>query len=309
MKNILITGGGGFIGSNLALMLQEENNVFVIDDFSFGSMDNLKDFKGVVYKESILNFGELNMIVVTNKINEIYHLASASASPMFYESPIHSSKVNLIGTLNILEVAKLNKVRKVVYATTSSLYGNCEMPFTEDKFGITTFYPLTKYVNELYAKLYTKEGWIETTGCRFFSVYGKNEGHKGKYANFLTQFIWNMLENKSPTVYDDGKQTRDFTHVSDICRGLIASMECKEANGKVINLGTGEETNILDMIAIINKFLGKEIKPTYLDNPIKGYVKYTKSDTTLMRDLLKFEPNIKLEDGIKLTIDAYNTNI
>lgn len=302
--NILCTGGAGFIGSNLVKEL-EQDNVVIIDDFSFGSLENLRGFKGKVYKESILNFEELDKIVKENKIDEIYHLAAASASPMFYENMLHANEVGLMGTLNIFEVARLNGVRKVVYASTSSIYGASKTPFQEGDVDLTTFYPITKFANELFAKQYTKEGWLETTGCRFFSVYGPNEGPKGAMANFLTQSIWNMKKDEPAIVYGDGKQTRDFIYVGDICKGLVACMKCKEANGQVINIGTGIETNILDMIELINKNLGKNIKPEYIPNPVKGYVKFTMSDTSKMKEMLKYTPPTSLEEGMKLTIKSY----
>jgi UDP-glucose 4-epimerase len=225
---------------------------------------------------------------------------------MFYKNILHCNEVNVMGFLNILEAARINKVNKVVYASTSSIYGANKMPFTENKIDLTTFYPITKYVNELYAKQYTKEGWLDTTGCRFFSVYGPHEKGKKDFANFLTQSIWNMSNDKPAIVFGDGKQTRDFIFVRDICRGLIACMKCKEASGKIINIGTGIETNILDMIDLINKALNTDIKPLYVPNPIRGYVKYTKSDTSLMDSLLKFKPSVKIEDGIKITAQFYN---
>lgn len=306
MKNILITGGAGFIGSNLALELEETGHkVVIIDDLSLGSKENLQGFKGKFYKKSILDPVGLNDIIKKHKITHIFHLAAASASPMFYKDVLHSSEVNLMGTLNVLEAARKNKVEKVVYASTSSIYGASKLPFKEYDVDLTTFYPITKFVNELYAKQYSKEGWVETTGCRFFSVYGPNEGPKGELANFLTQSIWRMIDDKPAIVYGDGKQTRDFIYVRDLCKGLIAAMKCKELNGKIVNIGTGKETNILKMVELVNKNLLTNIKPKYVPNPIKGYVKFTCSETSVMKKYLHFIPPTTLEEGIKKTIEFY----
>lgn len=309
MTNILISGGAGFIGSNLASMLSKdkENTVVVFDDFSLGCFENLQDLKfdGKIVMGDIRDTRKLNENIEKYKIEQIYHLAASSASPMF-KNPTKATKINIIGTLNVLESARKYKVKRVVYASTSTVYAALEPPYSEDMPIIPqNFYAATKLSNEHCAKLYDKEGWCETVGCRFFSVYGANDAKKGKYANFFTQFLIGMSKGEQPIIYGDGKQSRDFIFVEDICTGLIKAMNTEGVSGEVFNLGTGEKINILYLVKKINELLGTDIKPKFQENPIKGYVIDHQARMVKTNALLGFKAQTNLFEGLKKMQEIY----
>lgn len=303
--NVLIVGGAGFIGSNLAMMLQKGNSVTVFDDFSLGSMENLAGFEGKIIKGDVTNLKALKKAAKESRAEQIYHLAAHSSSEMF-NFPKQATKVNVIGTLNVFEVAKEFKIKRVVYASTSTLYADRQEDTREDRAVVPqNMYAATKLMNEMHGKIYAHQNLVETVGVRFFSCYGPNEKPKGKYANFLTQFLIGMRKGEQPVVYGDGKQTRDFIFVRDLCRGMVLAMNTEGISGEIINLGTGVQTNIIDLVTLLNRALGKDIKPRFEPNPIKGYVTFHKADIGKATSLLEWKPEYTLEKGLKEMLEAY----
>lgn len=347
---VLVTGGAGFIGSNLANTLanldakargkknteNNDNNVIALDDLSLGSPSNLSENVKFV-KGSVMNY---DLILELSKGCEfVFHQAALSSSPMFAEDPREGLEVNVLGFMNIMEAAKRNKVKKVVYASSSSLYNGLPTPFIEStKITPRTFYESSFYCREVMARTYYYEHGINSTGLRYFSVYGPNEKHKGRFANNISQFIWDMSEKKSPVIYGNGSQTRDFTFVEDVVQANILAMTkqprqpvnygderdyinrenphifaSNSANlyGRnsvdntcggcpVYNIGTGTQTSFNQVIDIINQHLGTDIQPIYTHNPINNYVQDTRADISLARLELGYEPKWKaVEDGIK----------
>jgi UDP-glucose 4-epimerase len=354
---ILVTGAAGFIGSNLANTLiqqiknrtqhtmeqrptiqencvyREGNNeygeVIALDDLSLGSTSNLsKEIKFV--RGSIMDYDLV--LEVSRGCDYIFHQAALSSSPMFIEDPRKGIDINVMGFMNIMESAKRNKVRKVIYASSSSLYNGLPTPYRESA-NITpkTFYESSFYCRETIARTYNLEYGVDSIGLRYFSVYGPNEKHKGKFANNISQFIWDMTEKKkSPIIYGDGNQTRDFTFVDDVVQANILAMNGKKqhegsddnsiinsnhSNNKehrrkggnnarsefnIYNVGTGIQTSFNRVVEIINKQLGTDIKPIYVKNPINNYVQHTMADISLARLELGYEPRWKnVEDGIR----------
>jgi UDP-glucose 4-epimerase len=358
---ILVTGGAGFIGSNLAnallheiknssqyaaeqqLMSQGENRVndernekssevIALDDLSLGTPSNLS--KGVKFVEgSVMNY---DLVLELGKgCDYIFHQAALSSSPMFVGDPRKGIDTNVMGFMNIMESAKRNKVRKIIYASSSSVYNGLPTPYRESA-NVTpkTFYESSFFCREVIAQTYNLEYGVESIGLRYFSVYGPNERHKGRFANNISQFIWDIAENqKSPIIYGDGTQTRDFTFVDDVVHANILAMGKKQdkrsASGSnnnnnvknywrknnsgpgfgIYNIGTGIQTSFNSVVEIINKWLGTDIKPTYAENPINNYVQHTLADISLARLELGYEPKWEnVEDGIKRLISHYRSS-
>lgn len=354
---ILVTGGAGFIGSNLANSLihrikngslptteldqtiqdsiHPEGNykfgdVVALDDLSLGSTSNLsKEVKFV--RGSIMDYDLV--LELSRGCDYIFHQAALSSSPMFIEDPRKGIDINVMGFMNIMESAKRNKVRKVVYASSSSLYNGLPTPYRESANIIPkTFYESSFYCRETIARTYNVEYGVDSVGLRYFSVYGPNEKHKGRFANNISQFIWDMAEKKkSPIIYGDGNQTRDFTFVDDVVQANILAMNGKkqhegpddnsisdsnnidnykehrtkrgnnEKSGFTIyNVGTGIQTSFNRVVEIINRQLDTDIKPVYVKNQINNYVQHTMADISLARLELGYEPRWNnVEDGIR----------
>ncbi|QQR83588.1 NAD-dependent epimerase/dehydratase family protein [Candidatus Peregrinibacteria bacterium] len=200
-----------------------------------------------------------------------------------------------------------NGVKKVLYASTSSLYGNNPMPLTEDQ-RVTppNHYAVTKQVYEHAGRCFNQVyPQVEVIGFRFMSIYGPNEEAKGKYANLISQFCWDMARNLPPVIYGDGTQFRDFTNVRDVVQALTKAIETeKKIGADVFNIGTDRATSLNQIVAALNKAFGKNIQPTYIENPVKeGYVKGQHADISKIREVLGYEPTVTLEVGIQEQVD------
>jgi UDP-glucose 4-epimerase len=299
---ILVTGGAGFIGSNIANTLSRDKNATVIafDDLSLGRPTNLlRDVKFV--KGSIMDF-ELTL-EVGRGCDYIFHSAAKSSSPMFKDDPRNGVDINALGFMNVVESAKRNHVKKVIFASSSSLYNGLPIPFKEsDIITPKTFYEASFYCREILAKTYYYQNGLNLVGLRYFSVYGPHEEHKGKFANNISQFLWSMTNGQSPVIYGDGTQTRDFTFVDDVVQANILALQSEEMEFGIYNIGTGIETSFSRLVEIINRHLGTNIQATYVDNPIKNYVQKTKAEITLAKMELGYEPKFGLDDGISVLI-------
>jgi len=305
---ILVTGGAGFIGSNIAEKLAEDHEVTVLDDLYISSKKNL-DGTGVEFVE-----GSVMDEVLVNKVckdcDYIFHNAAMSSSPMFKDQPKLGMEVNVLGFMNIMKAAKDNGVKKVVYASTSSFYNGNPLPYSEAQpITAKTFYEASFRTREMVAQTYYFENDLGSIGLRYFSVYGPKEQHKGQYANNISQFLWDMMKSKPAVIYGDGTQRRDFTFVNDVVSANILAMTSK-INFGIFNVGTGIGTSFNDLVALINKLLGTSIEPVYVDNPIKNYVHDTIADLSLVAKSLGYKPQWTLEKGIKFLIDYYkNQNL
>lgn len=310
---VLVTGGAGFIGSHVVEeLLKNEHEVVVIDNFYLGKPDNLKDLlerygsKLVFIRGDVRNEELIMDIARKHEIEAVSHQAAVSSAPMFIPDPREGVDANICGFLNILEAARRFDFRKVVYASTSSIYNVLEPPHKEDMIvKPRTFYEYSLWMREHAASIYYDLYKIETIGFRYFSIYGPREQHKGRYANIISQFIWKMMRNEQPVIYGDGSQTRDFTFVKDAARANIIALENNGVGGEVFNIGTGKETSFNEIVALINKYLGTNIKPKYEPNPIKNYVYRTQADTSKAEKILGFRAKVDLDTGIKITIEYY----
>ena len=302
-KTILVTGGAGFIGSNLANALAEDNEVIALDDEYLGTPENLDSAVEFVGK-SVLDDD-----LPTEGVDVVFHLAALSSYAMHEENPQKGARVNIEGFVNTVVQARDDGCDTVVYASTSSIYGDRTEPSPEDMdVEVRTGYEASKLGRERYAEYFSHHYDMTMAGMRFFSVYqgyGGNEEHKGEYANILAQFADDIAKGRSPELYGDGTQTRDFTHVDDIVSGLVAAAE-HELDG-VYNLGTGESYDFNTVVELLNEELGTDVEPTYVENPIPDYVYVhdTMADISKMKAETGWEPEVSFREGVKLICQQY----
>ena len=293
---VLITGGAGFVGSNLAQELVNEHEVIIVDNFHTGSMNNLCSIRNDVKVikascEDILN-------IDLPRLDFIFHLGIPSSSPM-YKDDSRLAADALRGAISVFDLAKTHHVEKVVYASSSSIYSGLDVPFKEDMQPLVSdYYTEARISIERFAKLYHTLHGMNSIGLRFFSIYGRHEESKGKYANIVSQFLWEMRVDRSPVLYGNGEQTRDFTFVADVVRSLKRSMDIP-CGCDVVNIGAGKSHSFREVVDILNGVLGKNINPSCIENPIGNYVNHTCADTTKMRQFLGFVPEYSLERGIR----------
>lgn len=300
---ILVTGGAGFIGSNLARTLAKDHNVTVLDNLYLGDRKNL-DSNGVEFVEGTVMDGEL-VGKLCRDCDYVFHNAAISSSPMFRSEPELGLQVNIFGFMNVMRAAKENGVKKVVYASTSSLYNGNPLPYSEEQpVTAKTFYEASFRMREVVAQTFYFENDVHSIGLRYFSVYGPGERHKGQYANNISQFLWDMMKNERPVIYGDGTQRRDFTFVNDVVAANVLAMKSSIDFG-VFNAGTGIGTSFNDMVSLLNKLLGTSIEPVYVENPIRNYVHDTIADLSLVTKSLGYRPQWTLESGIRHLIDYY----
>lgn len=302
---VLVTGGAGFIGSNLTeALVAGGHSVKVLDNFSLGKMDNLT---GVKNKIEIIDGDIRDFELVkkaTKNVDIIFNQAAASSSPMFLNDLRNAVSVNVDGFINLLNACRANGVKKLIYASTSSIYGNSKPPLREDMKTVpVNFYSSSKLLNEHLAILFGREYGLETIGFRYLSIYGPHEKAKGIYANMASQFLWAMQRNEQPVIYGDGSQTREFTYVKDVVNANILAMNSKKnLDGEVFNVGTGKSASLNDIVFMINKLLGKSIKPKYVKNPVKNYINAQLSDISKIKKFLDYRPKYSLEEGLKEVI-------
>ncbi len=299
MKKILVTGGAGFIGSNFCNINKEKYRIIALDNLFLGDERNLENGVNFI-KGDACNIKDLEKI---GKVDYVIHLAGTSSAPMFMGDGFVNGYVNSIQSfVTVLEWARKNGTKKMLYASTSSLYGNNPMPLIETQnVNTVNHYSVTKRMYENCAQCYSsvyKD--IDIIGFRFMSVYGPNEEAKGVYANLISQFCWDIARDLSPVIYGDGTQTRDFTNVRDVVQGLTLAIETdKKIGTEVFNIGTGKATSINEIVIALNKAFGKNIKPEYIKNPIKeNYIQGQHADIEKIKSVLGYEPKILLEDGI-----------
>ncbi len=298
-KDMIVTGGAGFIGSNLVdRLVSNGNRVFVIDNMHTGSPNNLvgasKTGRVQVIKDDVKNIAKHGI-----KADVVFHLGMYSASPMYRDNPNLVNEV-VEGMINLLEYAKANKV-PIVYASTSSIYNGLKPPHREEMTPfVTDFYTEARYATERLAELYSKLHGVNVSAMRFFSVYGRHEEAKQKYANLVTQFFWAMRKGEQPVIYGDGEQRRDFVHVDDVVDALLLASSAKGFN--VFNVGTGKNYSLNELIEKLNKAMGTSIRAKYVGMPVKNYVMETLADTSKSEKMLSFRARISLDEGISKVV-------
>lgn len=310
----LVTGGAGFIGSNLCeAILNLGYRVRCLDDLSTGKQANVDLFIDNPNYEFIK--GDIKDLDTCKKackgVDYVLNEAAWGSVPRSIEMPLFYCKNNIEGTLNMLEAARENNVKKFVYASSSSVYGDePNLPKTEGREGnLLSPYALTKRCDEEWAKQYTRLYGLDTYGLRYFNVFGKRQDPNGAYAAVIPKFIKQLLNDERPTINGDGKQSRDFTYIENVIEAnLKACKASKEAAGEAYNVAYGGREYLIDIYNTLNVALGKNIEPIYGPDRA-GDIKHSNADISKARKLLGYNPDYSFEDGIKLAIDWYKENL
>lgn len=308
MEKALVTGGAGFIGSNIVEMLVEQGvDVVVLDDLYLGEESNLSNVRDQIefIEGSVLDVEAVEEAV--EGCDTVFHQAARSSSPMHKENAAQGARVNVEGFVNVCEAAVDAGAEKIVYASTSSMYGSVSPPHKEDMdLEPVNLYTASKMSREMYARCYSYTEKIETTGLRYFSVFGPHEKGKGKYANVVTQFLWKMMDDEKPVIWGDGTQERDFVFVKDVARANILAAETGEdLNGEVFNIGRGKPVTFNQVVDKLNEALGKSIEAEKIENPRDKYVQEHKADNSKAKEVLGWEPEYSFEEGLDKSVKYY----
>jgi UDP-glucose 4-epimerase len=305
-KRVAITGGAGFIGSNLAYELATDNTIIIIDDLSTGMAENVAGFTG---KENVTftqgSILDLPLLEDAFKgIDLVFHEAAIPSVPRSIEDPLSTNEVNITGTLNVLIAARNNKVKKVVFGSSSSVYGDTPtLPKKEDMTpNPQSPYALTKLVGEYYCRLFHEIYHLPTICLRYFNVYGPRQDPSSQYAAVIPRFIARVRQDKSPIIYGNGNQTRDFTFVKDAIQANIVAAE-SDATG-IFNVGTGGNTTINRLAEAIIKIMGRDLKPVYQE-PRAGDIRNSLADVSRAR-AIGYKPKYSLEEGLQETIRRFS---
>ncbi len=303
MASYLVTGGAGFIGSNIVKeLLSRGEKVRVLDNYSTGKRENLfphKDNPNLEIVEGDLRSFHIVRDAVKG-VDFVLHQGALPSVPRSVKDPITSNDVNINGTLNILEASKEFGVKRVVFASSSSVYGNSEvMPKVETMpVAPVSPYALTKYAGERYCQIYYQLYGLETVALRYFNVFGPNQDPSSQYSAVIPKFIKLMKEGKQPTIYGDGTQSRDFTYVANNVEANIRACTAKGVAGEVFNIACGERFTMTDLVDTINENLKTNIKPLF-DKERAGDVKHSLAGIDKIRQRMGFEVKVKFVEGIK----------
>ncbi|UCF09219.1 MAG: SDR family oxidoreductase [Thermoplasmata archaeon] len=301
-KSVLITGGGGFIGSHLVEALCDGNHVKVLDNFLSGKKENLKGLGVEIIEGSITNIDEVNRGV--KDADFVLHLADLPSVPRSIRDPIQCNEVNIKGTMNILIASKERGVKKVIFASSSSVYGDTPtLPKVETMPpNPQSPYAVSKLAGEHYCRVFYQVYDLPTTSLRFFNVYGPRQDPKSEYAAVIPKFITRLNRNEPPIIFGDGEQTRDFTYVKDAVNAVILAGESNKTCGEAINIACGKRTSIKELASKIAGLLRKNINAKHTEER-PGDVKHSLADITRAIELMDFMPRYSLEEGLKVTIN------
>jgi UDP-N-acetylglucosamine/UDP-N-acetylgalactosamine 4-epimerase len=313
-SKFLVTGSAGFIGSNLVeAILKLGYKVRGLDNLSTGKKENIEEFIDNPNYEFIEgDIRDLDTCMnACEGIDYVLNQAAWGSVPRSIEMPLFYEEVNIKGTLNMMEAARQTGVKKFVYASSSSVYGDePNLPKKEGREGnVLSPYALTKKIDEEYGKLYTKLYGLDTYGMRYFNVFGRRQNPEGAYAAVLPKFIKQLLNDEQPTINGDGKQSRDFTYIENVIEAnLKACNASHEAAGQAYNIAYGGREFLIDIYTHLLKVLAKDIQPVF--GPArKGDIKHSNADISKAKDLLDYKPDWSFEQGIKEAIEWYKENL
>lgn len=308
-KTFLVTGGAGFIGSNIVEYLFKYNakKVIVLDNLATGFEDNLKPYLPLAnfqfIKGDICNIDDCNKACFG--VDYVFHQAALGSVPRSIKNPIATHNVNATGFINVLLAARDSNVKRVVYASSSSVYGDSKiLPKVENQIGKQLSpYAVSKMTNELYGEIFAKTYNMEIIGLRYFNIFGPRQNPLGEYAAAIPLFINALLNNTAPTINGDGEQTRDFTFVSNAVQANIKAMfeQNVKTDGTIFNIAVGERVSLNQLIEILKKLIGTTIKQTYrADRP--GDVRDSLADISKAKNAINYQPLVKTEEGLKYTL-------
>lgn len=312
MARYLVTGGAGFIGSHIvARLLKDGHFVRVLDNFSSGKEENLS-----FATEAISNFelikGDIRdfpaCLKACNGVDAVFHQAALRSVPKSMQAPHEYNQVNIDGTLNMLEAARDNKVKRFVFASSSSVYGDTsKFPQQETDYPLLISpYALSKLAGEYYCRIFSSAFGIETVCLRYFNVFGPRQALDDEYAVVIPKFIHCILNGQQPPIFGTGKQSRDFTYIDNVVEAniLAATTSVAKTSHEIFNVANGKDNTVLELVDALNKIIGKNIKPAFL--PLRaGDVFRTLADISRAKELLSYEPKVGFEEGLRRTVEYF----
>lgn len=314
-KVFLVTGGAGFIGSNIVeyLMKHGAGEVRVLDNFSEGKRSNIEPFLNSPNFKFIE--GDITDVATCQQacagVDYISHQAALGSVPRSLETPLLTNAANVTGFLNMLTAAKDAKVKRFVYASSSSVYGDSlKLPKVEEHIGDPLSpYAASKYVNEVYAGVYALNYGIEVVGLRYFNIFGPRQKPDGAYAAVIPLFMDALLKGVSPFINGDGNQSRDFTFVENAVQANIRAMfsDVPGAAGKVYNIAIGDRATVNELFFTLRDLIGSDVQPTYRQ-PRKGDVQDSLADISKARAYLGYEPTVQMREGLRITLNWFKQN-
>ncbi len=310
--SFLVTGGAGFIGSHIVeyLLNHGAGKVKVLDDLSTGFIENIEAFENYPNFEFIK--GDITdyttCLIATDKIDYVLHQAALGSVPRSIDNPVATNLANVSGFLNVITAAKENKIKRFVYASSSSVYGDSlELPKTEDQIGKPLSpYAVSKLTNEIYADVFYKVYGFEVIGLRYFNIFGPRQSPQGPYAAVIPLFVDYLANGNSPFINGDGEQTRDFTYVENAVQANIKALftSNKNALNKVYNIAVGDRISINELFNTIKDLLDSKINPTYRSKR-DGDIHDSLADISLAHQMIEYNPKVKLKDGLKITVEWF----
>ena len=305
----LVTGGAGFIGSNIVdELVRRGHEVVVLDDLSTGKEANLAGVRGKIdfRAGSITDLSTVQ--AACQRIDYVIHLAARTSVPKSVADPLETNRINIDGTLNVLVAARDAQVRRFVYAASSSAYGETPtLPKVETMAPEPISpYGVTKYVGELYARVFGRVYGLENASVRYFNVFGPRQDPTSQYSGVLSRFMLAILEGQPPVVYGDGRQSRDFTYIDNIVDLTLRACEAGGASGKVFNGGTGARITLNGVLKLLESVTGKKIAARY-DPPRTGDILDSQADISLASKILGYEPRVLFEEGLRRTWSWYQS--
>jgi nucleoside-diphosphate-sugar epimerase len=305
----LVTGGAGFIGSNTVdELVRRGHSVVVLDDLSSGKEDNVAEIRN---KITFIKGSITDIEIVRKAMHEaeyVLHLAARTSVPRSVKDPIETNKINIDGTLNVLVSAKELKVKRVVFAASSSVYGEtATLPKVETmQPEPISPYGVTKYVGELYGQTFGRCYGLENVALRYFNIFGPRQDPSSPYSGVLAKFCTSYLEETPPVVFGDGEQTRDFTYVDNAVQANLLACEAPNASGKVFNVGTGGRISLNEVLHALGKITGKTLEAKY-EPPREGDIRDSQADISQAKELLGYDPQVSFEEGLSRTFEWYRS--
>ncbi len=309
MEKYLVTGGAGFIGSNIVKkLLEDKKSVRAVDNFATGRKENIQEF----LKNPNFEFmeGDITDLAFAKKavegVDVVLHEAAVPSVPRSIEDPIKSNDANVTGTLNMLVASRDAKVKKFVYASSSSIYGdNPELPKKED-FPVRPIspYSLTKYAGERYAQIFYQIYGLPTICLRYFNVFGPKQDPNSQYSAVIPKFINAFLKNGKLVINGDGSQSRDFTFVENVVHAYLLAAHSEKGIGQVMNIACGDETSLNDLVNILKEISDKDITPEHVAARL-GDVPHSRADVSKAKELLGYEPVVDIKEGLRRTFTWY----
>jgi UDP-glucose 4-epimerase len=310
MAVYVVTGGAGFIGSHIVEeLLRRKQTVRVIDNFSTGKRENILPFEDKIEIVSADLATVSNLQEILGGVDYVIHQAAIPSVPKSILDPVTSHRANVDGTLHLLLASRDARIKRVVYASSSSLYGDSPTLPKHEQMNPNPLSPYgaQKLFGEMYCQVFTKAYNLETVALRYFNVFGPRQDASSQYSGVLAKFIPAVLQGRKPVIYGDGLQSRDFTYVQNVVEANLLACTAPGVAGEVFNVACGDRITVNSMLQQINRITGKDISPIH-EEPRAGDIRHSQADIRKAAEKLGFKPLVSFEDGLRSTVEWYRTN-